>query len=134
MALAGLGAGAAEPADRMPSPPGANPVVIGPPSLADFLRQAPRTSWTKDGVAGDPVNVALVGTRDEMLAAFCAAGWYPADPITLRSSIGISVSVVLNVPYPQAPLSNLYQWRRPQDLAFERGTGSPTPLCKRFRE
>jgi hypothetical protein len=31
--------------------------------------------------------------------------------------------VALNVPYPQAPLSNLYLWCRPQDLALERPCG-----------
>jgi hypothetical protein len=94
-----------------------------PPTLETLLQTAPRTTRTKDGVPGDPLNVALVGTRDEVIAALCAAGWYPADPVTLRSAVGISVSVVFNVPYPQAPLSNLYLWCRPQDLAFERPCG-----------
>lgn len=93
--------------------------TTAPPTLATLVQTAPRTTSTNDGVRGDPLNVALVGTREEVCAAFIAAGWYPADPITLRSSVGIAVSVALNIPYPEAPLSNLYLWCRPQDLAFE---------------
>jgi hypothetical protein len=74
-------------------------------------------------VPGGPITVALVGTREEMQAAFGAAGWYADAPITVRSSVGITVSVVFNVPYRRAPLSNLYMWGRPQDLAFEKPHG-----------
>jgi hypothetical protein len=37
-----------------------------------------------------------------------SAGWYPADPITLRTSIEIVGSVVLDRPYHDAPVSPLY--------------------------
>lgn len=52
-----------------------------------------------------------------------AAAWYPADPITLRSSVKIIGSVVLRRPYRGAPVSSLhYQgWR--DDLAFEKPVG-----------
>src|ERR671930_852278 len=49
----------------------------GPDSLASLLQAAPQTTRTKDGIPGDPLNVALVGTRRQLLAAFCAAGWVP---------------------------------------------------------
>ena len=52
-----------------------------------------------------------------------AAGWYPADPITLRSSIAIIGSVVLDRPYKDAPVSNLYYDHRCEDLAFEKPAG-----------
>jgi len=52
-----------------------------------------------------------------------AAGWYPADPITLRSSIEIAGSVVLDRPYPDAPVSSLYYEGRKQDLTFEKPIG-----------
>jgi hypothetical protein len=87
------------------------------------LQAAPATTWTREGIAGDPLNVVLVGTRAEVLAAFCAAGWSPADPITLRSCVGIAVSVAFNVPYRRAPVSTLFLWGRSQDLAFERLVG-----------
>jgi hypothetical protein len=85
------------------------------PVMAD----APKTSYTVDGIAGDPLNLALVGSQDEVVAALLKAGWSPADPTTLRSSFRIATSVVLKHKYATAPMSNLYVWGRRQDLAFE---------------
>jgi LssY C-terminus len=79
---------------------------------------------TADGVPGDPVNVGLVGSRDDVLCAMNAAGWDPADPITLRSSIEIVGSVLLDRPYHGAPVSHLYYNGRRQDLAFEQPVGT----------
>jgi hypothetical protein len=84
----------------------------------------PTTTCTKDGRPGDPVNLRLVGSADDLVRAFCSAGWSPAEPITARSAIRIGTSVVLNRPYPQAPVSNLYLYGRVQDFAFECILGS----------
>src|ERR1044072_6237227 len=53
---------------------------------------------TKEGIMGDPINVGLVGAQDDVLCAMHAAGWYPADPVTLRTSIAIAGSVLLDRP------------------------------------
>jgi len=53
-----------------------------------------------------------------------AAGWYPADPITLRSSVEIVGSVLLERQYKDAPVSNLYYLGRREDLAFEKPVGN----------
>jgi len=89
------------------------------PSLA----QAPKTTTTPDGIPGDPLNVGLVGTQAEVIRALLAAGWYPADPITLHTSLTIVESVLFHRSDPTAPVSTLYLWGRPQDLAFERPVG-----------
>jgi hypothetical protein len=91
-----------------------------PPGLPAAL---PATTVTKFGTPGDPVNLVLVGTRPQLLAAFRAAGWSVADPVTVRSSVRIGVSVALNRPYPGAPVSDLYLLGRTQDLAFESAVG-----------
>jgi len=88
------------------------------------LEHSPMVTQTASGIPGDPINVGLVGTREEVLRAFAAAGWKPADPITLRSSLGIAESVLLDRPDPEAPVSNLYLNGRRQDLAFEKEAGS----------
>lgn len=84
----------------------------------------PTTTRAPDGLPADPLNVALVGTEAEVQRAFAAAGWHPADPITLRSSLGIAESVVLDRPDPDAPVSGLLLFGRRQDLAFERDVGA----------
>ena len=56
---------------------------------------------TNDRIPGDPINIGLVGSRDDVLCAMHAAGWFPADPVTFRSSMKIVGSVLLNRPYPR---------------------------------
>lgn len=38
------------------------------------------------GIPGDPINLAFIGTEDELMDATKAADWLPADPITWVSS------------------------------------------------
>ena len=82
-----------------------------------------RTTTTQD-IPGDPINVGLVGSHEEVLRAFAAAGWRPADAITLRSSIEIGLSVVFDRPDTEAPVSTLLYDGRKQDLAFEKPVGT----------
>ena len=79
---------------------------------------------TAQGIPGGPINVGLVGTREDLIRAFHAAGWYPADPITLRSSVEIIGSVLLDRPYKSAPVSPLFYEGRHEDLAFEKEVGA----------
>jgi hypothetical protein len=87
------------------------------------LASLPMVTLTGQGIPGDPINVGLVGDTKDVLCAMHAAGWYPADPITLRSSIEIAGSVLLDRPYREAPVSNLYYLGRREDLAFEKPDG-----------
>lgn len=79
---------------------------------------------TAQGIPGDPINVGLVGSKEDVLCAMHAAVWYPADPITVRSSLAIIGSVVLDRPYRDAPVSNLFYQGRREDLVFEQPVGS----------
>src|SRR5262245_10686267 len=78
---------------------------------------------TTDDFPGDPINVGLVGSKEQVVRAFAAAHWDPADAITLRSSIDIGLSVVLDRPDLDAPVSPLIYEGRKQDLAFEMPVG-----------
>jgi LssY C-terminus len=88
------------------------------------LDTAPTVTVNADGIPGDPINLALVGSRSELVVAILAAGWHPADPITLRTSLEIAESVLFDRPDPDAPVSSLYLFGRRQDLAFERDVGA----------
>ena len=85
--------------------------------ISNFLTTTPQ------GIPGDPINVGLVGTKEEVLRGFHKAGWSAADPITLRSSIDIGLSVALDRPDDDAPVSTLLYEGRRQDLAFEKLAG-----------
>jgi LssY C-terminus len=88
------------------------------------LAALPMVTRTATGIPGDPINVGLVGSREDVLCAINAADWFPADPITLRSSVEIVGSVLLDRPYHEAPVSHLYYNDRRQDLAFEKPVGT----------
>ena len=79
---------------------------------------------TAQGIPGDPINVGLIGNEKEVLCAMNAAGWFPADPVTFRSSIEIAGSVLLDRAYHDAPVSPLFYLDRREDLAFEKPAGT----------
>lgn len=74
---------------------------------------------TPDGFASDPLNIGIVGTREELIRAMTKAGWHLAEPKSLRSGIRQMLSIVYGWSYPNAPVSTLYLFGRRQDLAFE---------------
>ncbi|GJG87224.1 hypothetical protein tb265_24050 [Gemmatimonadetes bacterium T265] len=90
---------------------------------APALEHVPKRTENARGVKGDPVNVALVGSEAELREAMRRAGWRAADPITRASSIAIARSVLLRRADSTAPVSPLYLFGRPQDVAFEREVG-----------
>ena len=98
-----------------------SPVFGG--DIESALDDAPRVTLTTTGIHGDPINVGLIGTKDELIAAMVAAKWQPADPITFKSSAKLVKSVLLHRPDEKAPVSNLYLWKRKEDLAFEQEVG-----------
>jgi hypothetical protein len=87
------------------------------------LAGLPMVTRTAQNIPGDPINVGLVGAKEDVLCAMHAAGWFPADPITFRSSVDIIGSVMLRRPYRDAPVSNLFYDGRWEDLAFEKPVG-----------
>jgi hypothetical protein len=89
------------------------------PSLEDL----PGVTYTADGIPADPINVALIGTKTEVMKIMLAAGWYPADKLTLRSSLRIAEASVLKRQYDDAPVSSEFLFGRKQDLAFEQAVG-----------
>ena len=87
------------------------------------MSTVPTRTRTPSGLPGDALNVALVGSKEDILRAFAAARWAPADPITFDSSLAIAASVVFHRPDPEPPVSTLLLFGRKQDLAFEQDVG-----------
>jgi LssY C-terminus len=89
------------------------------PALDDM----PGITRTGSGIPGDPINVALIGSKSDVVKIMLAAKWDPADPLSWRSSMEIAAATVLRRPYPDAPVSNLFLFGRKEDLAFEQPVG-----------
>lgn len=88
------------------------------------LEDVPDITHTGNGIPGDPLNVALIGTEGEVKGIMHAAGWYAADPLGLRSDLAIAADTVLKRSDDTAPVSNLFLFGRKEDLAFEQPVGS----------
>jgi hypothetical protein len=87
------------------------------------LANLPMVTRTAQGIPGDAINVGLIGNEKDVLCAVNAAGWFPADPVTLKSSIEIAGSVLFDRAYKDAPVSNLFYLGRHEDFAFEKPAG-----------
>jgi len=83
-------------------------------------KSVPRYTLTGDGFPGDPVNVVLIGTLQQLRAAFATAGWSEADRLCLASSWRMTRAFMFNTSYPTAPFSTLYLFGRGQDIGFQK--------------
>jgi hypothetical protein len=88
------------------------------------LAGLPMVTRTSQDIPGDPLNVGLIGSQEDVVRAMHAAGWSPADPITLETSLKIAGSVLFDRPYRDAPVSPLFYQGRREDLAFEKEVGA----------
>lgn len=87
--------------------------IVWPP------RHLPHYCVTPDGFASDPINIAIIGSRRQIIEAMQASGWHMADSHSLRNLARHIVASVMNLPYRNAPMSNLYLFGRKQDLGFQ---------------
>ena len=74
---------------------------------------------TSDGLLGDPINLAIVGTEAQLHEAMTRSGWIRADPVTLASSRRIITSTIFKRSYDEAPVSPLLLFGHPQDVAYQ---------------
>jgi LssY C-terminus len=99
------------------------------PALADISMR----TETAQHIAGDPLNAGLVGSKDEVIAAFQQIGWLAADSLSLKNDLAIAGSVVLDRAYDTAPVSRLFFQDRQQDLAFEKPVGDSPEQRRHIR-
>jgi len=74
---------------------------------------------TSDGLLGDPINLALLGSEAQVHAAMLAAGWTRADDLSLATGWHIVTSTLLRRSYLEAPVSPLLLFGRKQDFAYQ---------------
>ena len=89
-------------------------------SVMRMLAQAPRRVRNKKGGEGGPVNLVLIGGRQEITAAFKKAGWTEAQDQNANSLWKTFEAVIKGTGYDAAPMSTLYMFGRPEDMAFEK--------------
>jgi LssY C-terminus len=85
-----------------------------------LLGQAPRRVFSKKGNQGGPVNLVLIGSKGEIRAAFEKAGWTVAQDQNADSLWKTFEAVIKGKGYDAAPMSTLYLYGRPEEMAFEK--------------
>ncbi|MBK0422267.1 LssY C-terminal domain-containing protein [Leucobacter sp. CSA2] len=74
---------------------------------------------TADGLLGDPVNLGVDGSAEQLDTAMRRAGWIRADEITAGSTWRIIASTLTRRSYPSAPVSPLMLFGRRHDVAYQ---------------
>jgi hypothetical protein len=81
---------------------------------------------TREGILGDPVNLGFRGSEEQVHTAMLRAGWTLADDLGLRADLRIVSSTLTRRSYPEAPVSSLYLFGRPQAFCYQQEVdGSP---------
>ncbi|MEI6480689.1 MAG: LssY C-terminal domain-containing protein [Candidatus Saccharibacteria bacterium] len=81
---------------------------------------------TYDGLLGDPINLAIFGSKQQVIQSMINAGWTQATDLNWKSTVKMILASVKHNSYPEAPVSSLYLFARKQDIAFQiEVNGSP---------
>jgi hypothetical protein len=89
-------------------------------AVSAVLGDAPQRSETHDGQPGDPLNLVIVGGPQQIADAFRQAGWIVPLRKQTQSVWKTVQAMIQDQGFGAAPISNLYLFARPQDLAFEK--------------
>jgi hypothetical protein len=89
-------------------------------TLVERLQALPATTTNAAGSGrGDPVNLVVIGEFATVLGAF-AARWDESETITLATCWKTVKAFLLGSSYRYSPVSALYLFGRPQDIALQR--------------
>jgi hypothetical protein len=108
--------------EHCPTAPAA--AVAATTTMPELPRLPTRTTNKTGDVPGDPINLAVQGTRDDLDAAFIRAGWLPADRPTPGHLVQGVGAAIVEASAPRAPVSHQYYFGRSEDVAFERSSSS----------
>jgi hypothetical protein len=104
--------------------PGSATAVGGPAETAipgvtpALLESLPRRVSDEKHNPGDMVNILLIGSEDEVVKVFTAAGWVKVDK-SVESTLEAGLLATLEKKdYLTMPMSALYLFDRPQDYGF----------------
>jgi hypothetical protein len=85
------------------------------------LEALPCCVTNKDGSRnGDPLNLVIVGGVEDAFPALIRRGWTPTEVTWKGSVLRMVRSALARERYPYAPVSNLYLFGRPQDIALQK--------------
>jgi LssY C-terminus len=93
----------------------------------DVESMAPSLPWRSTTVKladADVVNLAFIGSREQIEAAFQQAGWSGSDPFSRHSFVHTFYAFLNNSSYDQAPMKTLLLDGKPADMKWQKSLNS----------
>jgi hypothetical protein len=89
--------------------------------LRALLEQLPCCTTNEDGTEyGDPLNLVLIGAKNDLVSALVRRQWHPTEIISAGSIWRTVASFLLGSRYRYSPISPLYIYGRPQDASAQK--------------
>ena len=89
--------------------------------FATAVEALPCCATSKDGSRnGDPLNLVIIGDVEDAFASLVRRGWTPTEVTWKGSVMRMMKSALSRERYPYAPISSLYLFGRPQDIALQK--------------
>ncbi|UCG11256.1 MAG: LssY C-terminal domain-containing protein [Deltaproteobacteria bacterium] len=96
-------------------------VSLDEEGLRRALESLPCCTTDKKGKGqGDPLNLVVIGSGEDVYHAFIRAGWDETETIYKASAIKTTISFLFGGRYRYSPVSGLYVFGRPQDVALQK--------------
>lgn len=99
--------------------------VAGGPSEAPIagvttvlFSEIPRRVSDAQGNPGDMINILIIGSEDQLVAVFKAAGWVRVDSSVGSTVVAGLMASLSKESYLTMPMSTLYLFNHPQDYGF----------------
>jgi len=92
--------------------------------LDDLMRSLPNRTFTPKNQDTDVVNLAFVGSKEQLEGAFQAAGWTAGDPISKRAMLRQFLAVLSIRNYSRLPMETQWANGKTNDLALQKGLDS----------
>jgi hypothetical protein len=83
-----------------------------------ILKQIPRRVSDPQGQPGDMVNILILGTKDQVVKVFTAAGWVQVDSSVQDAVLSAITDSLEKKDYLTMPMSTLFLFNRAQDYGF----------------
>ena len=116
------------PAHSLPVAAAASPESMAETSeeltVEQMAPSLPSRSTTVKGADADVVNLAFVGSREQVVSAFQQAGWSTSDPFSKRTFVHTFYAFLNNSTYDQAPMKTLLLDGRAADMNWQKSLNS----------
>lgn len=85
----------------------------------------PLFTETVTGARQEPISILLVAPDDlSLVGALQKAGWFQADPTTLKNTLTLATRALSNSAYPKAPMTPSFWNTRVHDFGFQKETAA----------